>query len=42
MLVTGGLSPFWAGGEYKTQRCILRGKLVNGGFEQVKMKIGSE
>lgn len=35
MLVSGGLSPFWAGNEYRTQRYILRGKLVNGGFDQV-------
>ncbi len=33
--VSGGLSPFWAGNEYRTQRYILRGKLVNGGFDQV-------
>ena len=32
MMVSGGLSPFWAGNEYRTQRMILRGHLANGGF----------
>lgn len=34
MMVSGGLSPFWAGTEYRTQRHILRGILANGGFDQ--------
>jgi len=33
MMVTGGLSPFWAGNDLLTQRMILRGQLANKGFE---------
>lgn len=33
MMVTGGLSPFWAGNELKTQRLILHGQLANEGFD---------
>jgi len=32
MMVTGGLSPFWAGNELRTQRLIRRGQFTNGGF----------
>jgi len=38
MMVSGGLSPFWAGNEYRTQRMILRGQLANGGFSQPNFK----
>jgi len=33
MMVTGGLSPFWAGNDLRTQRRILRGKFTNDGFK---------
>ena len=33
MMVTGGLSPFWAGNDLLTQRMILRGQLANNGFD---------
>ena len=33
MMVTGGLSPFWAGNDSRTQRLILRGTFANGGFD---------
>jgi len=38
MMVSGGLSPFWAGNEYRTQRMILRGQFANGGFNQSNFK----
>ena len=38
MMVSGGLSPFWAGNEYRTQRLILRGHLANHGFNQNNFK----
>ena len=38
MMVSGGLSPFWAGNEYRTQRMILRGHLANHGFNQDNFK----
>ena len=38
MMVSGGLSPFWAGNEYRTQRLILRGQLANHGFSQGNFK----
>ena len=38
MMVSGGLSPFWAGNEYRTQRLILRGHLANHGFNQDNFK----
>ena len=42
MMVSGGLSPFWAGNEYRTQRLILRGQLANAGFNQSNFKDVSE
>ena len=33
MMVTGGLSPFWAENELRTQRQIRRGQFANGGFD---------
>jgi len=33
MMVTGGLSPFWAGNDLLTQRMILRGQFTNEGFD---------
>jgi len=38
MMVSGGISPFWAGNEYRTQRLILRGHLANHGFSQGNFK----
>eukprot|EP00093_Oithona_nana_P002192 02192.XXX_5641_3515_1 [CDS] Oithona nana genome sequencing. len=34
MMVSGGLSPFWGGNEYRTQRNVLRAAFANGGFDQ--------
>lgn len=34
MMVSGGLSPFWGGTEYRTQRNVTRASLANGGFDQ--------
>ena len=33
MMVTGGLSPFWAGNNLQTQKLILRGRFANKGFD---------
>ena len=33
-----GLSPFWAGNTYRTQRRITRALFVNGGFSQPEFK----
>lgn len=33
-LVSAGLSPFWGGTEYRTQRNVLRASLANGGYDQ--------
>ena len=38
MMVSGGLSPYWAGNEYRTQRLILRGQLASAGFNQGNFK----
>jgi serine/threonine protein kinase len=38
MMVTGGLSPFWAENELRTQRQIRRGQFANGGFDNKLFK----
>lgn len=38
MMVTGGLSPFWAGNDLRTQRLIVRGIFTNGGFNHRSFK----
>ena len=38
MMVTGGLSPFWAGSQLRTQRLILHGQFANKGFDNKLFK----
>lgn len=38
MMVTGGLSPFWAGNDLRTQRLIVRGIFANEGFNHRRFK----
>jgi len=41
-LVSAGLSPFWGGTEYRTQRNVLRASLANGGYDQEQFNEVSE
>ena len=33
MMISGGLSPFWAGNEYETKRNVIRAKFAKGGYK---------
>ena len=38
MMISGGISPFWAGTEYRTQYLIHRAQLARGGFKHPNFK----
>ena len=33
LMISGGLSPFWAGNEYETKRNVIRAKFAKGGYK---------